>query len=232
MDRLDNIPLPAMGPTCDMDALVADSRLLKADPDADQYLIAEAIRQGVKSLERIPVQFRDANADVLDVQVWVGRLLRIASQRPRPNITAGGSLALLGNVGTGKTYQAFGAIRALALSGAMCSWLATTCPDMYGRLRPRAGTDAETEFRRYADARVLLLDDLGAAKNSEWTEEINYRLINHRYENHMPTLLTTNWRPSELGVALGDRVASRLAEMTMSVVLTGPDRRRTTKESA
>ena len=56
---------------------------------------------------------------------------------------------------------------------------------------------------------------------------ITYRLINHRYEHMLPTLITTNLPTAELRTALGDRVASRLAEMTERVILTGPDRRRT-----
>ncbi|CAL9508521.1 hypothetical protein SUDANB151_03563 [Streptomyces sp. enrichment culture] len=43
----------------------------------------------------------------------------------------------------------------------------------------------------------------------------------------LPTLITTNLPTADLRSALGDRVASRLAEMTERVILTGPDRRRT-----
>ncbi|SCE89597.1 DNA replication protein DnaC [Streptomyces sp. LcepLS] len=43
----------------------------------------------------------------------------------------------------------------------------------------------------------------------------------------LPTLITTNLPTAELRIALGDRVTSRLAEMTERVILTGPDRRRT-----
>lgn len=73
---------------------------------------------------------------------------------------------------------------------------------------------------------MLLLDDLGAAKTSEWTAELTYRLINHRYEHLRPTLITTNLPTADLRTTLGDRIASRLAEMTQRVILTGPDRRR------
>jgi DNA replication protein DnaC len=86
--------------------------------------------------------------------------------------------------------------------------------------------DSEEEFRRYATARLLVIDDLGAAKGSEWVEEINYRLINHRYEHKMPTLITSNLLPKELGAALGERVTSRLVEMADRVVIEGTDRRR------
>lgn len=230
MDRLRSVNLPAR--TDDVDDLASKARIMGMNPDLDTYQVAEAIMSGHRSLARIPEHYRDAETDVHDVQVWVGRLLRIAARRQVPNILRGPSLLLLGPVGTGKTHQAYGAIRALALSGARCSWLATTCADMYGRLRPRHRVDTETEFRTFADARLLLLDDLGAAKTSEWTEEVIYRLINHRYEHEMPTLITSNVGPRELASALGERVASRLAEMTERVVLTGPDRRRATKEPA
>ena len=43
------------------------------------------------------------------------------------------------------------------------------------------------------------VDDLGAAKPSEWTEEINYRLVNHRYEHMLPTIFTSNVPARELG---------------------------------
>ena len=98
---------------------------------------------------------------------------------------------------------------------------------MYAALRPRHGIDSEAEFRRYRDASILLLDDLGAErKPTEFTEEINFRLINWRYENHKPTLITSNLVPKEIAERLGDRVTSRLIEMCEPVVFKGPDRRR------
>ncbi len=75
---------------------------------------------------------------------------------------------------------------------------------------------------------LLLVDDLGAAKTSEWTEELTYRLVNHRYEHLLPTVFTTNLTIRDLRDALGDRIASRLAQMTERVTLTGADRRRRT----
>ncbi|GHI91641.1 hypothetical protein TPA0905_11120 [Streptomyces olivaceus] len=42
----------------------------------------------------------------------------------------------------------------------------------------------------------------------------------------LPTLITTNLPMEQLRATLGDRVASRLAEMTDRVILEGPDRRR------
>lgn len=90
---------------------------------------------------------------------------------------------------------------------------------------PRPGVDSEQEFERYSRASLLVLDDLGAAKTTEWTEEINYRLVNYRYERDLPTLITSNVPPKQLGAAMGERVASRLIEMTSRVILAEADRR-------
>lgn len=142
------------------------------------------------------------------------------------------SLLILGPTGVGKTYQAYGAIRRLAADGISIGWKATTEPDLYAQLRPRPDVDAEAEYLRWADTPLLMLDDLGAAKDSKWTETIIYRLVNHRYDRDLPTLFLSNLpvlapegRPS-LALALDDRVMSRLAEMCEQVVLKGADRRR------
>ncbi|GGQ45206.1 hypothetical protein GCM10010267_04300 [Streptomyces griseorubens] len=141
-------------------------------------------------------------------------------------------MLIAGPTGTGKTYQAYGAIRTLLAQGVRLRWEATTTADFHARLRPRAGHDAERELQTLARCPLLFLDDLGAAKTSEWTEELTYRLINHRYEHMLPTLITTNLPMEQLRVTLGDRVASRLAEMTERVILDGPDRRRRTAPAA
>lgn len=136
------------------------------------------------------------------------------------------SLLILGATGAGKTYQAYGALRELAARGIATGWVGVTAPDLYAALRPREGIDTEAEFARYAGAELLLLDDLGAAKASEWTEEITYRLIGHRYDAMTPCLITSNVPTDKLRAVLGDRVASRLSEMCQRVVLRGGDRRR------
>lgn len=199
-----------------------------SDDDA-RHWATQALETGARGVEtHVPPRYRDATVTDPVVADWVRTLIAESSSNAHPvaAIRQGPSLLIVGGVGTGKTHAAYGAIRALAVSGAYCGWLFTTAADCYASLRPRPGVDSEQEFERYAKAGLLVLDDLGAAKNSEWTEEINYRLINHRYEHERPTLITSNVPPKQLSDALGARVASRLAEMTTQVVLKGPDRRR------
>ncbi|HCA84137.1 MAG TPA: ATP-binding protein [Streptomyces sp.] len=178
---------------------------------------------------RIPVRYREATADHRQVAAWARTVASAAvapTQRARRQVATGPSLLLVGATGTGKTHQAYGAIRSLIATGVGVRWQATTAADLYADLRPRLGHDPERKLMDLARCPLLILDDLGAAKSSEWTEELTYRLINRRYNEMLPTLITTNLAISDLRGAVGDRVASRLAEMTERVVLTGADRRR------
>jgi DNA replication protein DnaC len=131
------------------------------------------------------------------------------------------SLLIAGPTGTGKTYAGWAVLRQLDLR----AWKAVTYVDFCAQLRP-SGKDPEATFERYARAPLLFLDDLGAAKGSEWVEETTYRLINRRYEAKLPGIFTTNVPLAQLREVLGERVSSRLVEMCRQVVLGGPDRRR------
>ncbi|GAA2730645.1 hypothetical protein GCM10010360_12470 [Streptomyces nogalater] len=176
---------------------------------------------------RIPARYRRALAGHPQITAWADEIARAGRPGPGgPGIAEGPSLLIAGPTGTGKTHQAYGAIRTLLARGVRLRWEATTTADLHARLRPRAGHDTERDLQTLARSPLLLLDDFGAARTSEWTEELTYRLINHRYEHMLPTLITTNLPTAELRTTLGDRVASRLAEMTERVILDGPDRRR------
>jgi DNA replication protein DnaC len=202
--------------------------------DFDPHSTANVARNTyLEAMAKVPFHYRSAVATLPQLHAWIDSLIATAKEAqaergaPIASITHGPSLLLLGVTGVGKTHEAYGAMRELAVTGIYGQWQVTTAADLYAALRPRHGIDSEAEFRKYRDARLLLLDDLGAErKPTEFTEEINFRLINHRYERHLPTLMTSNMRPKELSERLGDRVTSRLQEMCKRVPMEGTDRRR------
>jgi DNA replication protein DnaC len=196
---------------CRADALAAGGPALGA------YL---ADQEDLRCDREFPPRYRTARADHPLVAAWVELFRANPAEVP--------SLLINGPTGTGKTHQAHGALRSAVTAGQRprVNWRTTSAPDLYALLRPRNGVDSETEMHAWRTAGLLLLDDLGAAKASEWTEEITYRLIDHRYTHCLPTILTTNVPTASLREHLGDRVASRLAEMCTRVTLTGSDRRR------
>lgn len=172
-----------------------------------------------------PPRYQHACATHPDVIAWAADVIATPDRAP--------SLLITGTTGTGKTYEAFGALKLIAANGPKSYQLiATTTADMYGSLRPTgsAGT-SEHGLKKLCEVPLLLLDDLGSAKTSEWTEEITYRLINHRYNQCLPTIFTSNLPPRaahgpDLTSTLGERIASRLAEMVTVVPMAGADRRR------
>lgn len=82
----------------------------------------------------------------------------------------------------------------------------------------------------YAD--VLVLDDLGAEKTSEWVEETMNLIVNTRYNERRLTIFTSNFEdipdetePNSLLFRIGARMRSRLHEMCEFVVLDAADYR-------
>ncbi|MEU2484057.1 ATP-binding protein [Streptomyces sp. NPDC012617] len=202
--------------------------------DGNPYSLPNTARRSYLEATRIvPLRYRKATAAHPDIRRWINGLVgeAFAAQKRQPTpaavVRSGPSLLILGSVGVGKTYQCYGALREMALTGVVAQWTVVTAADLYARLQPRFGVDSETEFERHAKAPVLFVDDLGAGgKLSEHTENVNFRLINYRYDHQLPTVITSNLLPKELGGRMGDRVASRLVEMCDRITMTGPDKRR------
>lgn len=85
----------------------------------------------------------------------------------------------------------------------------------------------------HTSCELLVLDDLGAEKPSEWVEERLYTIINYRYEQQLATIVTSNKTLTELGESIGARTASRLRELCeFRIRLTGGDRRKTAGNAA
>ncbi len=168
---------------------------------------AERVRRERHDLEaRIPVRFRTAEVDNPKVREW---------------ISSETSLLMVGPTGVGKTHQAFGIIRELDRQ----AWEFITAADLFASLRPRQGYDTEALMQRYCRTGLLVIDDLGASKPTDWTDEITFRLINTRYENLRRTVITSNLPVPELKKVIGERVSSRLTEMCTVIAMKGEDRR-------
>jgi DNA replication protein DnaC len=82
-------------------------------------------------------------------------------------------------------------------------------------------------------ADLLVLDDLGAEKTSEWVEETMNLVVNTRYNERRPTIFTSNYEdlpdeegdPQSLKARVGFRIHSRLHEMCEFLEYEGPDYR-------
>lgn len=175
--------------------------------------------------------FHDTTSDP-DILGWVGyeprpsnRVLGRSDDWSSGHLDQIPSLLILGATGVGKTWQAYGCLRFLAEQYGFNQWTATSYAEFTAAMRP-SGKDPEGTLSTYREVPLLLMDDLGAARISEFTEETTYRLIDARYSDMRPSIFTSNLTPQELSESLGGRIASRLQGMCRVVVLKGDDRRR------
>ncbi|MDD2694480.1 MAG: ATP-binding protein [Anaerolineales bacterium] len=145
--------------------------------------------------------------------------------------TLKGWLLLQGDYGCGKTHLA-AAIANFAV-GVGVPTLFITVPDMLDSLRfayqdPEASF--EERFEEIQRAPLLVLDDFGMQNATPWAQEKLFQIINFRYINRLPLVVTTN-------VALEDidaRIRSRLEDSELVTVtrIQAPDYRRPTSDLA
>ena len=133
-------------------------------------------------------------------------------------------LYLWGPVGSGKTYAAYAIKKRIAEMGITTRLM--SAPAMFDMIRD--DFDHKDSFnleRILANRGILIIDDLGAEKPSEWVSETVFKIINKRYEEMIPTVITSNLELGELAPRFGDRIPSRIAEMCDIIKLDGADRR-------
>lgn len=142
-------------------------------------------------------------------------------------------LCLIGPPGIGKTHIAVGVLREAMLKTGVRGLfydvreLLKTIRSTYNPVVRTAEMDV---LRPVMDAELLVLDDLGAEKPSEWVEETMNLIVNTRYNERRPTIFTTNYEFTEdddnldsLKVRVGFRMHSRLHEMCEFLEYEGPD---------
>lgn len=131
---------------------------------------------------------------------------------------------LTGNVGTGKTHLAAAISNRLIERGIPV--LFGTFTEHLDRIKEEFNnTTLETYKAKMKSVPMLVIDDLGKERKTEWTQSILYDVVNHRYERLMPMVITTNLDDSELLSYVGNAVASRLYEMGDVIRTVGIDYR-------
>jgi DNA replication protein DnaC len=130
------------------------------------------------------------------------------------------ALVLVGSTGVGKSRMAYAVAREFVPRGVV---LFRSLPALLDELRPSGRNDA---FHQAKTCDLLVVDDIGAERDTDWSTERFYLVVDHRWQWRLPTIITSNLAPRDLIAHLGDRVASRLLSNATIVEVGGTDRRR------
>lgn len=174
-----------------------------------------------------------------------------------PLETDGTGLLLTGSIGVGKTHLAVGMLQALVeergASGLFYDYR-ELLKQVQNSYNPRV---ASTELEILApvfDAEVLVLDEIGASKPTDWVWDTVAHILNTRYNDKRTTIITTNYanlpplgveasetprstaraamREETLGDRIGERMRSRLQEMCVVIEMQGEDFRQKVKRAS
>ncbi|MFQ5745396.1 MAG: ATP-binding protein [Acidobacteriota bacterium] len=151
-----------------------------------------------------------------------------------PRVTYG--LLFAGPAGVGKTHLAVALLHALidqhGVAGRFADYrdLLRSIQDSYN---PVSQTSELEILRPVLSAEVLLLDELGTRRPSNWVLDTVTHILNDRYSNQRLTLITTNypdepeaWSDQTLKDRVGTYAHSRLYEMCRLVSMQGDDFRK------
>ena len=153
-------------------------------------------------------------------------------------------LLLVGTIGTGKTHLAVGIAKALIREkGIACLFYdyRELLKEIQNSYNASVQTTELALLKPVFDAEVLVLDELGAVRPSEWVWDTVSLILNTRYNDNRTTIITTNFsdepaaavtrslsparaaRDETLGDRIGERMRSRLHEMCRIVRMDGAD---------
>ncbi len=164
-----------------------------------------------------------------------------------PNVKGG--LLIVGDIGVGKTHLAVAILKQLIRKRVRC--LFSDYRELLKQIQHTYNaTVQETEsdvLRPVFDAEVLVLDELGAVRPSDWVWDTVSLILNSRYNDRKTTIITTNYpdlppagaeagdsptkaakraaRTESLGDRIGERMRSRLHEMCEVIEMRGEDYR-------
>jgi DNA replication protein DnaC len=185
---------------------------------------------------RIPPRYRNCNFD--NFQVYPNEKLTNAAAKVRkfaerfPDVQRG--FCLIGPHGVGKTHLAVATLRAALARGNQglfyeVSDLLRVIRNTYNPVTKTAEMDV---LQPLLTAQLLVLDDVGKEKTSEWVEETMTFIVNSRYNQKLVTIFTSNYEDTpdidvldSLRVRVGSRMYSRMHEMCDFIEYGGADYR-------
>lgn len=150
-------------------------------------------------------------------------------------------LLFMGSVGVGKTHLAVSILKGLTERGFGCLFyeFGTLLKEIQDSYNVNTHASELSVLSPVLNVEVLVLDELGATKPTDWVRDTMAHVINTRYNDKKLTIFTTNYldirrndREEVLEDRIGTRLRSRLFEMCQTVMIEGKDYRKTFDRAA
>lgn len=139
------------------------------------------------------------------------------------------NLCISGPCGSGKTHLAISILRKMIEAGRWLYVWFMPATDMLLEIKsafePNSLMNEADVIDKYVDMDFLVIDDLGAEYLTDWVISTFYRIIDRRFRDAVPTLITTNLSTDEIEARFGARIASRISNYTL-IQLRGRDFRK------
>lgn len=132
----------------------------------------------------------------------------------KENVAQGKGLMLTGGPGNGKTHMATAIVHEALKLGIPAE--IAIYPDLMQSLRPGSAEPDETE-QRYREIDLLVIDDLGKGKHSDWVEEVIYRIVNYRVLDLRAIIVTTNLDQKGMERLIGQATVDRILQVCQPV---------------
>ena len=159
----------------------------------------------------VPERFLDCSFDnFLGKPQLVNFFQELSNEKPFPTTT------MMGKPGCGKTHLAVALLRKFQIDNRLETRSVEFIPatELLLILRRSFNSNENTEFdiiKKYSELDLLILDDLGSEKISDWSISTLFLILNNRYNNMKPTIITTNFNTNEIEKQFGARISSRLS---------------------
>lgn len=198
---------------CEQDALKSEMK------KAENFQKKREVRE-LFSISNVGEKYLQATFDNFQMREGAEKAFKIAKYYAEHFDDFGfESVMIYGEPGNGKTHLAAAVHNFLRSQGKVVVFV--SMPELLNKIKTtfnKGNKDSEEQILKALNiCDLLIIDDLGAEKTSDWVEEKVFTIIDARYRRQKPVFYTSNLPPKDLPSQIGKRACDRLIEMSQPI---------------